>query len=584
MNRPGEPVAAATATGLAVGVGDVLVTLASSPDPAHAIYRLGYALGPILADVGCALPIGLGVAFFGRGRADGGALLAAGLVAATWVLTLLADARHAGFSLASLTALGIGTTLVAVALARLARDLARWSYAGAPRRRWIVGGGISALLIAGIAATAPSGVAAFRGGTGPCASDPDAGGPNVILVTIDSLRVDDARTMASYRRLAARGTEFTQHVTDAPWTLPSVASLLSGVPVSVHGAGRSRSWSSLLDKTGLGRDTVTLPRVLGERGYRTHAVVTNPFLTSRYGIDAGFCSFENVTMEGEAVRGLAHTIPVRIVRLLSPRLLPDDRAATVRERAEAWIDRREPGPFFLWVHFLDPHAPYGDRDGASTSLTLDLMALQGDASLDPPFSSVGRLRAGEFRPGSAERVRLRALYREDVAYADHEIERLLDGLATRGLENDTVVLLTADHGEEFWDHGGVEHGRTLFEEVLHVPLVMAPAPRATVDRLTTVLDVAPTIVARSGTTAPAIWSGADLLAPLPEHAPALPLGTLLFGEELTGLRTPTHKLIASEHGTTWLFDLEHDPAERRDIAAADPTALEATRARITPDE
>ncbi|HEV7731503.1 MAG TPA: sulfatase [Candidatus Binatia bacterium] len=584
MNRAGPAIAAAVAAGVAVGVGDVLITLASSPDPAHAVYRLGYVLGPILADVGCALSLGIVTALLGRGRAGGGEAIAAAVVTGAWALTLLADAWLAGFSAAALMALGLGTALVAVALARLARDVARWLYDGAPHRRWIASGATAALMILGTAVTAPSGMAAFGGGTGPCAETSAVGSPNLLLITIDSLRLDDARTMSSYRRLAARGTEFTQHVTDAPWTLPSVASLLSGVPVSVHGAGRSRSWSSLLDKTGLRGDAVTVAGILGARGYRTHAVVTNPFLTSRYGIDTGFCSFENVTMEGEAVRGMAQTVPVRVARLLAPRWLPDDRAATVRARAETWLDRRPPGAFFLWVHFLDPHAPYGDRDGASTSLTLDLMALQGEASLEAPFSSVGRLRAGEFRPGPAERAQLRALYREDVTYVDREIGRLLDGLAARGLDDDTIVLLTADHGEEFWDHGGVEHGRTLYEEVLRVPLVIAPSAHETVDRLTTVLDVAPTIIARGGTAAPTTWSGTDLLALPASRQGELSLGTLLFGEELTGLRTPTHKLVESEHGTTWLFDLAQDPGEQRNVAAADPATLEATRARMAPDD
>src|SRR4030095_4640640 len=102
----------------------------------------------------------------------------------------------------------------------------------------------------------------------------------------------------------------------------------------------------------------------------------------------------------------------------------------------------------------------------------------------------------EYRPDAEERRQIEALYREDVASTDAAIGHLLDALAARGLAERTAVVLTADHGEEFWDHGGLEHGRTLFEEVLRVPLVVAPpggAP-ASVRELSTVLDVAPTLL------------------------------------------------------------------------------------------
>jgi arylsulfatase len=219
----------------------------------------------------------------------------------------------------------------------------------------------------------------------------------------------------------------------------------------------------------------TLASVLGAHGYRTHAVVTNPFLAARYGVDAGFCSFENVTMAGEAVRGMRQTTLVRLVRVLAPARLPSDRASTVGAHAARWLAAEGDRPFFLWLHILDPHAPYGDRDGASTSLVLDLMAFQESSGPEAPFRATGRLRAGEYRPDAAERRRIASLYRQDVAFADREIERLLDDLAGRGLLGRTAVVFTADHGEEFWDHGGVEHGRTLYEEVLHVPLVVVPA-------------------------------------------------------------------------------------------------------------
>ena len=125
--------------------------------------------------------------------------------------------------------------------------------------------------------------------------------------------------MRSYQRLAAAGIEYTEHFTSSPWTLPSIASLMTGLPPDQHRAGLSLSTHALLAKTPVPAGLPSLPRTLGTNGYRTHAIVTNPFLTSWYGVDEGFCSFENVTMGGELVRGLAHTTPMRLARILAPR-------------------------------------------------------------------------------------------------------------------------------------------------------------------------------------------------------------------------------------------------------------------------
>jgi arylsulfatase len=274
-------------------------------------------------------------------------------------------------------------------------------------------------------------------------------------------------------------------------------------------------------------------------------------------------------MEGEAVRALGQTTQLRLARAFAARWLPSDRAPEVRARAQRWLDQQGERPFFLWLHFLDPHAPYGDRDGASTSLVLDLMAFQRDGATGTPFRGVGLARAGEYRPGPEERQRIRALYEEDVETVDRELGALLDYLDARGLRRRTAIVLTADHGEELWDHGGLEHGRTLFEEVLRVPLVVAVpgGAAASYDGLTTVLDVAPTILNLAGVSASHL-SGRSLLGEHPlAPPPSFPIGQTLFGEEWTGIRTADGKVMCSEHGEERVFDLARDPGERRNLAA-----------------
>ncbi len=570
--RGPSPVVAIILAGAFTGVGDTLLTLAASPDPGLLTYRLSYVFGPVLFALVWAGPTGAIAAEVARWR--GGSVqtmagAAAGTIVAVWVASLVLEAWRAGQATPAVATLTLGLTLGAIALARLAVEASSWFAAGSglARRALVVTAAI--VLFGGVLAGTPRGTSSFRGGGGPCPSGlPVSVGGSVILITVDALRADDARAMRSYRRLAAEGIEFTQHVTTSPWTLPSMASLLTGLAPAAHHAGESRSSRSLVLRSPMARDVATVAGLLGTHGLATHAVATNPYLTARYGIDRGFCTFENVSMEGEAVRALGQTTQLRLARLFAAEWLPSDRAPEVRARAERWLDRHPDVPFFLWLHFLDPHAPYGDRAGSSTSLVLDLMAFQRDGATGTPFRAVGLTRAGEYRPGPAERRRIRALYREDVDTVDREIGRLLDYLQTHGLRGRTAIVLTADHGEEFWDHGGLEHGRTLYEEVLHVPLVVAAPgrPAASHAALTTVLDVTPTILALADVP-PRPLPGRDLLAGAAAPAEPLPIGSTLFGEEWSGTRSADWKAMRSEHGEARLFDLRNDPDEQRNLAA-----------------
>jgi arylsulfatase len=574
-------VVASAVAGIATGLVDTLLTLAGVPDSANVTHRIGVLVGIVPFSVLVAVPVGVLVARVAPSRR--GPTVAAAAVVALWAIGVAADVVANGVSAGTDVAL-LTLALGSIAAARLAADAGTAVARLDPRlARRLVGGGTVALVL-GLGASVPGIVSPHLGGTGPCVgpTTPVPRGPNVVLITVDALRADAAHGMRSYRRLAARGHEFTQHVTAAPWTLPSMASLLTGVPPDEHGAGRSLVTRSLAARSPVAEGVPTLAGTLGAAGWRTHAVVTNPFLTRQYGIDRGFCTFDNVSMGGEYVRTVAQTTPFRWARLVAPRLLPSDRADRVRARAERWLAAEDGRPFFLWIHFLDPHAPYGDREGASTSIVLDLMALQRRTAMDEaPFHEIGLLRAGEYRPGAAERARIAELYREDVAYADAEIGRLLDTLDARGLAANTAIVFTADHGEEFWEHGGVEHGRTLYEEVLHVPMIVVPpggaAPVRT-DTLTTVLDVAPTIAALAGVRMEG--EGADLLAAGPRPALRLPLGTLLFGEEWVGVRTPDEKYLRAAYGEERLYDLARDPGELVNRAGGSPETVATLRAAL----
>jgi arylsulfatase len=326
--------------------------------------------------------------------------------------------------------------------------------------------------------------------------------------------------------------------------------------------------------------------VLGTNGYRTHAIVTNPFLTAYFGMDDGFCTFENVTMEGEACRALARTTLMRSAAAFGYHPCATDRADVVARRATDWLDdARADGhrpPFFLWLHFLDPHAPYGDQPSSSTSLVYDLLAFQKkrERMLREPFSNVALVRAGEYRPSSAERKRIRDMYEADVAYLDREVMRLLDKIEELQSERNVLVVLTADHGEEFWDHGGTEHGQQLFEEVVRVPLVIAGSGawmhQSRENALTVVQDLLPTIVGAAGID-PVGWSGRNLLDP--SFGPSdveVSLSSDLFGAVWTGTRTERYVHMTSEFGEEHVYDLRSDPAQQRNIAGCQTRTLADT--------
>jgi arylsulfatase A-like enzyme len=245
-------------------------------------------------------------------------------------------------------------------------------------------------------------------------------------------------------------------------------------------------------------------------------------------------------------------------------------AEYVVDRALAWLDAGGThAPFFLFLHFKDPHEPY--------------------VAHPPDGTGYARLRVPD--PPAAMADTLRRAYDGEIAYLDEQLGRLVAGLERRGLYDGTLVVLTADHGEELHEHGGWWHGTTLYDEQLRVPLVVKPVRGVTgrvVDELATSLDVAPTILRAVGLAPAPTMQG--LALPLDGAPP--PPRELVFAEERVGgttlraVRTPDWKLIAPSDGVTRggardeLYDLVRDPGETRNVAAAEPARREELRAAL----
>jgi arylsulfatase A-like enzyme/Tfp pilus assembly protein PilF len=357
--------------------------------------------------------------------------------------------------------------------------------------------------------------------------------PSLLLVTIDTLRADHVGAYGYAKAatptldaLARRGARFANVTTAAPLTGPSHATILTGLPPPRHGVRENVTF--LLDAR-----HATLATRLKRAGYRTAAFVAAYPVAAAFGFGQGFDEFSEGLHPNPGI-GQGAERP----------------ANEVADAAVAWLERTRNAkePFFAWVHFYDPHAPYA-----------------------PP---------SPYRETFADRP-----YDGEVAFADAQLGRILDALRAAGRERDTVVAVLADHGEGLGEHGETGHGILLYESTLRVPLIVAgpPVPEGRViSEAVGTIDLAPTLLQLLGREAPDL-PGRDLRPALAgKRVPAEGLySEALFGRlncrwsSLRSLRDGEWKLV--EGAEPELFQLSTDPGEARNRARDDPERVERLR-------
>lgn len=376
--------------------------------------------------------------------------------------------------------------------------------------------------------------------------------PNVLFVVVDTLRADrvgklgQEEGMTPYlQRFAAGATRFEACHSHAPWTLPSCAALLSGRHPAEHGAGGSLAEGMRRLADGV----QTLPGVFGAAGYATHAIVNVAFLGEEFGVTREFGSLDAVHFNSNT--------EVR-------------RAEPTTDAALRWLgERAHEEPFFLFVHYFDPHAVYDPPQPFRRNFA-EPEDRDDDSWVFGTRQHMMALRAGQLRLDERTLTRAEALYDGEVAYTDAAVGRLLDGLAAAGLAEETVVVITGDHGEEFGDHGGFEHGHTLFDELTHVPLlVRAPGYEpGVVPTDVRHVDLAPTLCELADLAPASGFVGRSLVPGLAgaalEARPVLAQGNM-WGPALTSWREGGWKLVR-EPGRDRLFHVAQDPGELRDRA------------------
>jgi len=353
----------------------------------------------------------------------------------------------------------------------------------------------------------------------------DKARPSVVVVLIDTLRADhlgaygyDKPTSPNLDRLAAESVVFERTVAQAAWTKPSVASLFTGRFVHRHGVIRSRD--------ALGTDLPTLASTFRANGYRTAAFSGNPWITPEFRFDRGFDEFTSGRPMGPQLTVLYKLLkrverrmgrvglPVPLTDLVFFTATKDSpinsvRDARMTDAVTAWLDDAPDTPFFLYVHFIGPHDPY-----------------------DPPADYVRRFQSDEapyptLPPARVQTVfedaepldavahrKLVAQYDAAIAHVDALFGRVEESLRRVAKERDILLVATADHGEEFYEHRNWRHGNQLYDEVIHVPLMMWMPKRLAAARRSDpamLVDVFPTVLDLAG------------LPPLAERGDGLPL-------------------------------------------------------------
>jgi len=390
-------------------------------------------------------------------------------------------------------------------------------------------------------------------------------GASFLLVTIDTLRADHLG-MYGYRRptsphmdaLAAEGTVFDQAYTYWPKTRGSFVMMMTGRRPSQN--GYSAGHPGLVDFN------ATIASVLQGAGYRTAAVVDNPNVAKAHGYGKGFDSYRESWEEKDLATEWDRT-----------RAITEDG---IRRLGAA----RPTEPFFLWLHYVNPHAPYAPPAPWDSAFAPE----PGGRKLSVVESFHGGIPRQWALPGKRRLPEYVALYDGEIAAVDAEVGRVLDALGRSAVKDRTMVILTSDHGESLGEHDYYfDHGEDLFDPSLRVPLVVVVPGGARglrSDVLASTLDVMPTILDAAQVSYPPDLAGASLLSAV--KGGAAPARDMLFAQNERHLAAglgKRFKVVATPVGDATrfaLYDREADPGETRDASSAAADALRSGRREL----
>lgn len=386
--------------------------------------------------------------------------------------------------------------------------------------------------------------------------------PDIVFIIVDTLRADrlgmrrdDVPLMPFLESFSKESWSFTRAASQASWTRPSMASAFTSLYAGVHNQqfGIRMEVVEGQDHTvdALSEDLETMAEYFKEAGYATLGVQANWNMRPLFGVSQGFDRYEMMTSGQNAT----------YITDLCLEMAKDTSS-----------------PFFLYVHYIEPHAPYAPPEHYKnlfhsipeiTDTDRELLATYAtgyypdkvrwdlqfrETPPDPQFSEAGKKY-------------VEIMYDAEVRFADDEVGRLIQGI--RASHPGAIIVFSADHGEELWEHGSVGHGKTVYNEVLHVPLIFSfpgELPR-TVDTRVELIDILPTLAAKIGLPSRDWWQGHSLLENTTAGSPSP-----VYGETRTSIREANVYLLSVMHDNLklimdvpgnkhWLYHLDSDPGE-----------------------
>jgi arylsulfatase A-like enzyme len=426
--------------------------------------------------------------------------------------------------------------------------------------------------------------------------------PNIILISIDTLRFDHLSCNGYHRqttpkldRIAAEGVQFTRAYSTAVWTPPAHASMFTGLYPSQHG---------VVDEKKLNEQIPTLAEVLHKNGYHTAGFVNNPAVGQLTGLQRGHETFQEIW------QGLSrHQIFKRVVQKIENIAgYTDNLANKTNQLVRSWIKeiRKREAPFYLFIHYIEPHNPlaaprpfkgkYQDRQSIRQS---DMNKIREVAN-NPLVCLTDNLSLNE-----AEIALLTALYDEEIAYLDYRIGELYDWIRSEKLLDNTLLIITADHGEHLGEKGLFSHVSSLYEPIVHVPLVMS-YPRlieaGTLNNaLVQLIDIMPTVLHVSGIDDQSLGLAGIPLLPMRReddyhdfiiaewegripHFVRARLNKMnkshetgKYTRKLSMIRKGPYKFIQSSNGSAELYNIDNDAEESTNLAEVHPDISEQLR-------
>ncbi len=395
---------------------------------------------------------------------------------------------------------------------------------------------------------------------------PDAP-PNLVIILVDTLRADHLHYHGHHREtspriddLAARSAAFMRHHSTSSRTGPSTASIFTGLFPRSHGV--LNPLTEFDAKGVLAEDRTTLAEILTAGGYECFGYTANINASDRFGFGQGFVDYQYIE---------------------------SSKAVEVRRHALKVLAEPRENPFFLYLHYMEPHSSYSAPQ-EYRSLYVDP---RYDGRIDGRHLQLNQIVEGTLALSEAGAEHLRGLYDQEIRYTDDEIGLILDALAEHDLAENTVVVFVADHGEEFLDHGSVLHGYTLYQEQLHVPLFVHDPRRSDARRIEAItrhVDVLPTLLELLGMDGGDEIQGESLVPLMDGRQDQRGEVPVLAEASLMAVKTVRQRSLALgdwkliEHlipeAPPELYDLRRDPGEQHDLMAVEPHEAQRLRVRL----